>query len=196
VVLTLPDVLSCDDTERLCSALDKGDTADHDRSQIVLDGLQNHPLMSLGVQPRVFSAPAFQLHREGMESATRSHDAIVDGMRTDLGVTVFLSNQSAYEGGELLIDTGFGLERYKEPAGTCVIRPGSASYGIARVTRGARWTAELWAQSSVRDPAQREILYDIGSSLQLLRLFEGDAVEEVDRLQRCQQTLLRMWSEP
>ncbi|WP_437738250.1 hypothetical protein [Sorangium sp. So ce1335] len=121
------------------------------------------------------------------------------GIRADVGATVFLSDPSSYEGGDLVIDTGYGEELYKGRAGAVVVRPASARHRIARVTRGVRWTAELWAQSLVRNPAQREILHDIGCSLrsmELLGMDGSDGGAAVDRLRACHRNLLRLWSDP
>jgi PKHD-type hydroxylase len=52
-----------------------------------------------------------------------------------------------------------------------------------------------WAQSQVRDPAQREILYDLERIKRLLaeRL---PAAAETDWAFKAQANLLRMWADP
>lgn len=201
MLLTLSDVLRPAIAARLCSILLEGEVvATRDAAATVTEGIWSHPLFLLGVQPRSLSQPAFRRYDKGMESSGVVDDAIIGGsrgIRADVGVVVFLSDVSSYDGGELIVDSGYGDESIKECAGYCVIYPGSARHGVARVTRGTRWTAELWVQSLVRDPLQREILYDIGCSLHFLELF-GQARDpaEVDRLQKCQRNLLRLWAEP
>jgi len=133
-----------------------------------------------------------------MESRSIVNDAMIgggSGIRADIGVIVFLSSPDSYDGGELVLDSGYGGESIKERAGTCVVYPASACQAVGRVLRGTRWTVELWAQSLVRDPGQREILYDIGYSLHLIELFGHAREQDTEQLQKCHRNLLRLWAE-
>jgi predicted 2-oxoglutarate/Fe(II)-dependent dioxygenase YbiX len=51
-------------------------------------------------------------------------------------------------------------------------------------------------QSAIRSPAQRAILYDLGSASRLLEVLGAGADPDVLALQACEQNLLRMWCEP
>lgn len=117
-------------------------------------------------------------------------------MRTDIVVTVFLSEPEHYDGGELVIDTGYGGEPYKESAGSCVVCPAFARRHVNEVTRGQRWAADLLVQSHVRDAEHRKILYDISRASRYLDVFGRGATLEAEQLRRCQESLLRLWSEP
>lgn len=199
MLLTLSDVLNPEAAADICSILlqNKGDGSGN-AAATVTNALWSHPLFSLGVQPRALSTPAFRRYDIGMESPVTVDDVMVggnSGIRADVGIIVFLSDPSNYEGGELVIDSGHGDETIKEPAGHCVIYPASVRHGVARLVRGTQWTAELWAQSLVRDPTQRQILYDIGYSLHLLELFGSAGSPDVNRLQECHRNLLRRWAE-
>jgi PKHD-type hydroxylase len=200
MLLTVMDVLSSEVAGELCTMLDAHDAdVPEDASAAVVEAVQSHPLLALGVQPRSISRPSFRRFDEGMDLQDAVDKTIVsdhEPMRADVGISVFLSDPSDYLGGDLLVDIGYGYESYKPPAGGCVVRPTSARYGVAPVIRGHRWTAELWAQSLIRGPAEREILYDIGYSVHLLELFGRDVSTEVDRLRVCQESLLRFWAEP
>jgi PKHD-type hydroxylase len=200
MLLTLNDVLSSEVALRLCSILHESNAAvGDDVAAIVTDALWSHPLFLLATQPRSLSQPAFHRYDEGMESDGAVGDVMIGGsggIRADVGVIVFLSDQSSYDGGELIVDSGYGDEPIKGQSGDCVLYPASVSHGVARVTHGTRWTAELWVQSLVRTPAQREILYDIGCSLHLVELFGGAKRPEAARLQKCHRNLLRMWAKP
>jgi PKHD-type hydroxylase len=167
--------------------------------KILVEALRAHPLFMLGAQPRNFSQPVLSRLDEGTGRGARVNDAIVQGpgaMRADVAVTVFLTDPACYDGGELVIDTGYGDESYKEPAGACLVYPTSARYSVAPVMRGTRLTGELCVQSLIRDPAQRQILYDLGCAFRYFELFAAELSPDLERLRRCQEGLLRLWAEP
>jgi PKHD-type hydroxylase len=59
------------------------------------------------------------------------------------------------------------------------------------VTKGARLAAIGWVQSAVRDPARREILYDLELAIPAVT----DDTARL-RLRKTLSNLLRMWAEP
>lgn len=197
MLLVLADVLAPEVVARLRACLDQGQAAD---GSLVTEALLAHPLFLLGVEPRRLGAPCFSRYEQGMASHAEVAEAMPDGrggIRADAGVTMFLNDRAEYDGGELVVDTGWGEEKLKEKAGACVVFPASARRGVAEVTRGVRWTAECWVQSLVADSSQREILYDIACSASLLDLLFGPGRRsEVDALQTCHRNLLRLWARP
>jgi PKHD-type hydroxylase len=77
-------------------------------------------------------------------------------IRTDLAITLFLSEQGRYEGGELMVSISTGHIAVKLPRDDGVIYPASTVHHFNPVTRGERLAAMTWVQSHVRDPVQRE----------------------------------------
>jgi PKHD-type hydroxylase len=63
------------------------------------------------------------------------------------------------------------------------------------VTRGVRRAAVGWVQSLVRDPARRELLFDLDTARRSLFDREG-ATREFGLLSKTVANLLRMWAEP
>lgn len=115
--------------------------------------------------------------------------------RTDISMTVFLTAPESYEGGELVIRTSFGENRVKLAAGDAVMYPSSSLHHVARVTKGQRLVALTWIQSQVRDPARREILFDLSTTRDQLHHQESGS-ELHQRVDRSYANLLRMWAEP
>jgi PKHD-type hydroxylase len=114
--------------------------------------------------------------------------------RTDISMTVFLTPPESYAGGELVIRTSFGDNRVKLAAGDAVIYPSSSLHHVAKVTRGQRIVALTWIQSQVREPARREILFDLATTRD--RLHEQESGSELhQRIDRSYANLLRMWAE-
>ena len=57
-------------------------------------------------------------------------------IRTDLSVTLFLSEPEEYDGGELVIEDTYGSHEVKLPAGDLVLYPASSLHLVTPVTRG------------------------------------------------------------
>jgi PKHD-type hydroxylase len=139
--------------------------------------------------PRRMSTLIFSRYDEGMEYGPHTDDAYRANelLRTDLAVTLFLSDPHSYDGGELTV----GNSAVKPAAGDAVVYPASTIHRVAKVTRGTRLAAVFWVQSLVRDQGQRDILF----TLQDLVTRLGNPALALT-LARVQQNLLRMWLEP
>ncbi|MCP5178289.1 MAG: Fe2+-dependent dioxygenase [Pseudomonadales bacterium] len=116
-------------------------------------------------------------------------------LRSDVSCTVFLCDPDDYEGGELLIETPFGTQAVKLPAGDAVVYPASSLHRVTPVTAGERLAGILWLQSLVRSAERRSLLFDLDNSVRDLvdRLGEADA--QVLRLSGVYHNLLREWAE-
>jgi PKHD-type hydroxylase len=116
-------------------------------------------------------------------------------IRTDLSATLFLSEPDSYEGGELVIETSFGAQAIKLPAGHLVLYPASSLHEVTPVTQGARVASFFWVQSMVRDEQARTLLYDFDQSIQALTHTLGNQNAEVVRLTGLYHNLIRRWGE-
>jgi PKHD-type hydroxylase len=139
--------------------------------------------------PRRMSALVLSRYDEGMEYGPHTDDAYraSERLRTDIAVTLFLSDPRSYDGGELTV----GNSAVKPAAGDAVVYPASTIHRVAKVTRGTRLAAVFWVQSLVRDPGQRDILFALHELMARL----GNPALALT-LARVQQNLLRMWLEP
>jgi PKHD-type hydroxylase len=115
-------------------------------------------------------------------------------MRSDISLTLFLNEPRDYDGGELTILLDYGHSAIKLPAGHAVIYPSSSLHRVSPVTRGSRLVAVTWVQSLVRDPARRQVLFDIDRLRVKLEQLAPDAVE-ADLAFKTHANLLRMWAE-
>src|SRR6201747_3266840 len=57
-------------------------------------------------------------------------------IRTDLSVTLFLSEPEEYDGGELVVEDLYGSHEIKLPAGDLVVYPASSLHLVTSVPRG------------------------------------------------------------
>lgn len=175
--------------------------ANHDAAaQQVHQALMRHPLFRSATLPSKLRAPLFSRYLPGMSYGRHVDDAMMGSanpLRTDIAVTVFLSDPGSYDGGELLIESHAGELSYKLEAGQAIVYPATTIHQVTPVTRGERLAAVLWVQSLVRDPSRREILFDIDSARRMLWEKAGElATPEFDLLSKSYANLLRSWAEP
>lgn len=135
---------------------------------LVLESLQAHEVFQLAVQPALIHPPLFSLYQEGMQYPDHVDVAVMNGVRTDVALTLFLNDLETYDGGALVVDTGNGVRSYRLQAGDAIAYPASMIHHVSRVSRGERLAAVTWIQSGVRDSAQRQILFDLGQTAQNL----------------------------
>lgn len=135
-------------------------------------------------------------YQPGMHYGDHVDDPIMGGgkFRTDVSMTIFLNEPDTYEGGELVIRTPFGDQKVKLAAGSAVVYPSRSVHGVADVTRGERLVALTWIQSFVRDPGQRELLFELDQAREHLLRTEPDS-EHAKAVDRSYANLLRMWAE-
>src|SRR4051794_29098168 len=118
-----------------------------------LDG--NLLFMSATLPDRVFP-PLFNRYDVGMQfgahvdNAVRPIPGVGGRIRTDISATLFLSEPSEYDGGELLIEDTYGAHSVKLPAGDMVIYPASSLHRVQPITRGTRWASFFWVHTSAQ----------------------------------------------
>jgi PKHD-type hydroxylase len=160
---------------------------------LVRERILANEVFGLAVRPKALSL-MFSRYDSGMRYGTHVDDAIMHGMRADVAFTLFLSDPQSCDGGELVLDTAAGEDTIKLPAGALVAYPATSLHRVAEVTRGTRLAAVGWARSFVRDPAQRELLFDLDTARRKLFAQQG-ATAEFDLLSKSVANLMRMWAE-
>ena len=160
---------------------------------MVRERILANEVFALAVRPKALSL-MFSRYDPGMCYGAHVDDAIMHGMRADVAFTLFVSDPQSYDGGELVLDTAAGEDAIKLPAGTLVAYPATSLHRVAEVTRGTRLAAVGWARSFVRDPAQRELLFDLDTARRKLFAQQGSTAE-FDLLSKSLANLMRMWAE-
>jgi PKHD-type hydroxylase len=116
-------------------------------------------------------------------------------IRTDLSVTLFLSEPDEYDGGELVIEDFFGSHEVKLPAGDLVLYPASSLHMVTPVIRGARLASFFWLQSTIRDAHARSMIFDLDTAIQALAERLGRDDPETIKLTGIYHNLIRYWAE-
>ncbi|MCH4294622.1 Fe2+-dependent dioxygenase [Shewanella sp. 3B26] len=157
----------------------------------------NQQFMAATLPNKIFP-PMFNCYQGGGSFGDHVDNAIrrVGGVkiRTDVSMTLFLSEPDSYEGGELVIQDTYGEQKVKFAAGDMVVYPSTSLHRVTPVTKGARLAAFFWLQSLIRSDEQRRLLYDLDLAIQALTHKDGDEPELV-RLTGVYHNLLRQWSE-
>lgn len=169
--------------------------------RLVLAALDRQPLYFSAALPKRVLPPMF--NRYGGE--TNHYGSHVDqairhlpdgqgGLRADISCTLFLTDPSTYDGGELVVDDLFGNRSFKLPAGHLLLYPASSVHQVLPVTRGQRLASFFWIESMVRSAEQRRLLFDF--DLQVMRLREqlGETPETI-ALAGTYHNLLRQWAD-
>ncbi|HSH54062.1 MAG TPA: Fe2+-dependent dioxygenase [Methylotenera sp.] len=168
-------------------------------SQAIMAALERHPLFVSAALPQHILSPMFNRYAGGdtygnhIDSAIHRDAATGERTRTDISVTVFLSEPDDYEGGELIIEDTYGSHEVKLPAGDAIIYPATSLHRVEPVTSGARVASFLWVRSLVKDAWQRSMLFELDMTLLKLRGQVGNT-EEVIALTGHYHNLLRQWT--
>ena len=166
-------------------------------NNLVMGSLVKHSVYRSAALPLKVAAPYYARYTAGMSYGDHVDDPVMgqgDLYRSDISVTIFLSAPDDYDGGELIIQTPFGEQLVKLPAGDAVIYPSSSVHRVAEVTRGERLVAVSWIQSMIRDPDKRALLHELNQARERLLHDKPDA-EETSRVNHAYINLVRMWSE-
>ncbi|MEJ7927412.1 Fe2+-dependent dioxygenase [Sphingobium sp. AN641] len=169
--------------------------------QIVLEALGRSPLFIAAALPLKIYPPLFNSYAGGQAFGTHVDNAVRIQpdtgfrVRSDLSITIFLEPPQGYEGGELTIETNFGVQSVKLPAGHAVLYPSSSLHRVEPVTSGRRVASFFWLQSMIRDDGARQTLFDLDSSIQVLAADRGHGDAQVIRLTGVYHNLLRRWAD-
>ena len=167
-------------------------------NNLVMGSLIQHEEFKAAAIPFRVAAPYYARYTKGMAYGDHVDDPIMGSggqqYRSDISTTVFLNDPTEYDGGELVITTSFGEQKVKLPAGSAVVYPSSSLHHVAEVTKGTRLVAVTWAQSMIRDPAKRELLYTLNQARESL-LKNRPEEAETKQVDVSYVNLFRMWSE-
>jgi PKHD-type hydroxylase len=164
---------------------------------LVHQALKRNSLFQIAARPKGIRPIMFSRYQGGMYYGTHIDNAIMGDeelMRSDLSLTLFLSDPATYTGGELVIESTQGEQAFKLDAGSMVVYPTTTLHRVEPVTEGERLAAVTWVQSLVRDAHKREILFDLDTVRDTLFQKSGKTAE-FDLLSKSIANLLRKWAD-
>jgi PKHD-type hydroxylase len=167
----------------------------------VVRALAANPLFISAAVPRHIFPPLFNRYGAGnhfgvhVDNAVRGDHLTGTRIRTDLSVTLFLSEPDQYDGGELVVEDYYGSHEVKLPAGHLVLYPASSLHMVTPVTRGIRVASFFWLQSMIRDAHARSLIFDLDTAIQGLVERIGRDDPHTVKLAGIYHNLIRYWAE-
>ena len=169
--------------------------------EAVIGALAANPLFVSAAIPKQIFPPLFNRYGVGqhfgvhVDNAVRGDHLSGARIRTDLSVTLFLSEPEEYDGGELIVEDYYGSHRIKLPAGHLVLYPATSLHAVTEMTRGVRVASFFWLQSMVRDGQARSLIFDLDTAIQGLVQRVGRDDPELVKLTGIYHNLIRCWAE-
>jgi PKHD-type hydroxylase len=177
--------------------LDRAGDSQREAGELIARCLLRHPKVQAAALPKSIRHPSINRYEPGMYYGPHLDAPIMSGAvftRTDLSVTVFLSEADDYTGGELVIDAQPTPVTLKAGAGDAVLYPSGSVHRVTPVQSGVRLVAVTWLQSLVRSAEQRRLLFELGEAIIVLEAQSPDH-DVLRRLRATRDNLLRMWVE-
>ena len=165
----------------------------------LMKAIESHPVLRAAARPKKFSRLMISRTGEGGGYGAHIDNALMGQgarrLRSDLSLTLFLSDPADYDGGDLIIDQAGSAQSFKLAAGDMVLYPTTSLHQVTPVTRGHRLVCVGWIESMIRDVSQRELLFDLENLRTELRRSLPRQSAELLTLDKTIANLLRMWSD-
>ena len=180
--------------------LDEHDPIAAAAGAIILAALEASPDFVSAALPARIVPPLFNRYEAGDHYGPHIDGALrpvspTARIRTDLSATLFLSDETDYDGGALCIREGTGEHRVRLPAGDLILYSAGSVHDVEVVDRGSRLGAFFWIQSLVRDATRRDMLYSLDAAIQDLAEQFPDA-RAIVSLHGHYHNLIRQWADP
>ena len=164
--------------------------------QIINTALQQSPLFNIAALPKNIHPFLISKYTAGKFYGWHVDSPVMGNppIRTDLAMTIFLSDPATYEGGELMIQSDTGESNFKPSKGDAVLYPCQYLHCVNEIKSGERVAAVTWVQSNVKDPGQRQILFQINQVHSAL-FQQAPNAPATNLLLQTHSNLFRMWAD-
>jgi PKHD-type hydroxylase len=175
---------------------DPNDANGQQAAQLALRGLQRNEIARDFMFPKRVAVPVLTRYDTGMTYGAHVDSAFLPldqvPLRSDVSCTIFISEPTAYEGGDLVIYLGSEEIRVKAKSGYAVFYPSNTVHQVTPVTSGERLVLISFVESQIPDPLLRHLLYTLNE----VRALEGLKMDWRNRTQLdyVSSNLHRMWS--
>ncbi len=163
---------------------------------ILNTALQQSPLFNVAALPKTIYPFVVSKYTAGKYYGWHVDSPIMGNppIRTDLAMTIFLSDPTTYEGGELLIQLAGNVSSFKPAKGDAILYPCQYLHCVNEIKSGERLAAVTWIQSNVKDPQQRQLLYQL-NQIHASLYQQAPHAAETNLLLQTHSNLFRMWAD-
>lgn len=163
---------------------------------IITNAIHSSPYFQIAAQPKTVHPCIISKYTAGKYYGWHVDSPIMGtpAIRTDLAMTIFLSDPSTYEGGELVIQTAAGPVAMKPSKGDAVLYPCQFLHCVTEVKSGERLAAVTWIQSNIQSSEQRQLLFELNQVHAILNQKDKHA-PETSLLLQVYSNLFRMWAD-
>ncbi len=164
--------------------------------QMLNTALHTSPYFNAAAQPKKIHPFIISKYTTGKYYGWHVDSPIMGepAIRTDLAMTLFLSEPSTYEGGELMIQTATGPVAVKPAKGDAILYPCQFLHCVNEIRSGERLAAVTWIQSNIQSPEQRQLLFELNQVHGMMSQRDKHAPETMLLLQSYS-NLFRMWAD-
>ena len=176
--------------------LDKKDPAYRSIHAIIQKAIASSPHFQAAAQPKTIYPFIISKYGPGQYYGWHVDSPLMGEpmLRTDMAMTIFLSEPSSYEGGELLLQGAAGPVAFKPAKGDAILYPCQYLHCVNEIRSGERLAAITWLQSNIRSTEQRQLLFELNQVHALLQQKDPQAPETALLLQ-AYSNLFRMWGD-
>lgn len=171
--------------------------ATNEAGKYIVDALMQCDFFTRRTLPKHLGRPRFNLSEDGGEYGKHADSAFMGQnpeIRTDLSMTLWLTDPDTYEGGELVMEYASGATfRMKEPKGTVVFYPSGVMHHTLPVTSGQRICFIAWVESHIQDPQKRDLLVEITNVCEEMEQSEHNLGSIHTKMLNIKHNLFRQW---
>jgi len=164
--------------------------------QLLNAAIQSSPFFQAAAQPKKVHPFIISKYSTGKYYGWHVDSPIMGepAIRTDMAMTIFLSHPTAYEGGELMIQTSAGTMAVKPAKGDAILYPCQFLHCVNEIKSGERVAAVTWIQSNIQSTEQRQLLFELNQVHAVLQQKDKHA-PETNALLQTYSNLFRMWAD-
>ena len=149
------------------------------------------PLIKSFALPKIIHGIMFTKSLNQMHYGRHIDNPFMSSGRSDLSFTISLTDQSSYEGGELIIEEMNSEKEFKLNLGEIIIYPSTYLHSVKEVKNGERLVCVGWIESYVKSIEEREYLFDLDAGAKGLLAKNGRS-DELDLIFKSYSNLLRL----
>ena len=164
--------------------------------EILNTAIKSSPYFQAAAQPKTVHPFIISKYSTGKYYGWHVDSPIMGNpmIRTDLAMTIFLSDPTTYEGGELMIQTAAGNVAMKPNKGDAVLYPCQFLHCVNEIKSGERVAAVTWIQSNIQSSEQRQILFELNQVHGVLQ--QNAMLSQASNLMlQAYSNLFRMWAD-